>query len=338
MKVLSWLCAALLLAGCAVDPSRIPVPGTGVGGNTYPIEIEFANAMNLPARAKVLANGAQVGIVTETTVVQDANRGFVTVHVDVADGVQLPTSTRAELRQDTILGDIHVSLLTPPDGFGKLLGPGGVIPLAQTKPPVQIEDAMAAIATFIQGGAITKLQDIVNRLNATFPQDPQETARIAQVVGFDAIDLSRNLDAVDAVLDALDADATAVRDSLPVLSGLLTAEAVTHVTNAVTSIVAVVGVLGALGGVAHSLTWLAPLATAGDAAAKAFVPLAFTIRPLDLDAPSNLNLLVSLLRDKLIPWLERGAKIDVVAVRSGVSTDDQVDRIVAALRMIGAVR
>ncbi|MGV9482596.1 MlaD family protein, partial [Gordonia aichiensis] len=58
------LTAVLTTAGCGFDPAAVPVPGTGVPGPTYSIDIEFTDALNLPRRAKVVANGIQVGTVT----------------------------------------------------------------------------------------------------------------------------------------------------------------------------------------------------------------------------------------------------------------------------------
>lgn len=341
------LTALLLTAGCAFDPATVPVPGAGVDGPTYRIHIEFANALNLPAKARVVANGAEVGSVAKVSVV-DAKRtggsgGYVSVDADIQQGVRLPVSTVAELRQDTVLGDIHIALMTPPGGFGSTLTADSTIPLQQTKAPLQIEDAMAGMATFVQGGAIGQFQDIINQLNAVLPADPAETARISAVLGANAVDLAQHMQQVDVFLNSLVATSSALHEQ-PNLSDMLTADAVAHTSAAVASIVDVVGVLGGLGGVAHSLVWLAPLANSGDAAAKAFVPLAFTARPLDLNAPSNLKALVELIRDKIIPFVERGPKVNLTRVTlSGndtdvVSTDDQVDSIVATLRMIGAVR
>ncbi|MGX1806070.1 MlaD family protein [Nocardia sp. NPDC055321] len=336
--------AALLpLGGCAFDPARIPVPGTGISEPTYRVRIEFGNALNLPARAQVVANGARVGTVTGVRVVDSADPavrgGYVVVEAEIAESVRLPARTTAELRQNTLLGDIHLALTTPPDGFGELLPADGTIPLGQTRPPMQMEDAMAAMATFVQGGAITRFQDIVNQLNAVLPADPRETARIAGVLGANAVDVANNLDQVTVFLDGLTAVSAAVGENSDDLAELLTAPAVQQVTDAVNSIVATIGVVGALGEVAHSLAWLAPLAQSGDAAARAFVPLLFTDRPLDLNAPSNLNALVALLRDRIIPWVEHGPAVNVRGVRvHGPSGEEQIDRILQSLRMIGAVR
>lgn len=347
VSVLIFLAAVLLGAGaCSFDPASIPIPGTTVSGPTYRVGIEFENALNLPARAKVLANGALVGNLRSVSVVDPSSgrNGYVLADVEIKNSVQLPTTTSAQLRQATILGDVYIALLTPPAGFDDIIEHNGTIPLGRTKPALQIEDAMSGMATFINGGAIHQFQDIVNRMNSAMPVDPNETARISAVVGTDITDVGANLAQVDVFLDAIHADAQAVLDNAEPLSELLTDTGVEHTISAIRSLVDMLGVIGAIGPIAHALAWLSPLLTAGDAAAKSFVPLLFTGRPLDLHAPSNLNRMVALIRDKVIPFVEHGPKVNIVAVdadttpASRVSTGDQVDRILATLRMIGAVR
>ncbi|WP_280437142.1 MlaD family protein [Nocardia carnea] len=334
------LAAALAVSGCAFDPSDIPVPGATVTGGSYPLRIEFANVLNLPARAKVIANGAQIGNVERVEVVPgDATTtGYVVVDIEVDDAVELPASTIAELRQNTVLGDIHVALTTPPDGYDTLLHPGDTITRDRTKPPVQLEDTMAAIAFFVNSGAVGDLQDIVHRLNAVLPQDPAKTQQIAQVLATDAVDLAAHLDQVDLLLTGVAENAEVMHGIQDELDNILRPESVQQMNDATASIAGVTEIFGGLGPVGQSLSWLAPLAQSGGAAAAAFVPLA-TGGPLDLRQPSNLNLLVALLRDKIIPFVENGPKVDISAVRTpGLSTDDQVDRIIETLRMIGAVR
>lgn len=340
------LSAGLLagVGGCAIDPSAVPVPGTSVSGPTYRVHIEFANVLNLPARAKVIANGAMVGTVSGVRVVDSAHAGggrggFVVVDADISDKVRLPATTIAELRQNTVLGDIHLALTTPTDGFGALLSDGGTIPQERTRPPVQLEDTMAALAAFTQGGAINQLQDIINRFNAVLPADPNETKRIAQNAAGNAVDLAANLDKVDSLLDGLATNAQVLHDRADFLDHELSQESVDALNGVTNSIRGVTEIFAALGQLGGSLPWLAPVVTSADAAAKAFVPLAFSGSPLDMSVPSNLSRIVALLRDKLIPFVERGPKVNITGVQTdSVSRDDQVGNIVSTLRMIGAVR
>ncbi|WP_063813779.1 MlaD family protein [Nocardia anaemiae] len=329
------------LGGCALDPSAITVPGTG-RGDGYRVHVEFANALNLPGRAKVMANGVQVGDLAMVRLVNPAAAapGHVIADVDIDRAVKLPTVTTAQLRQNTLLGDVFIELSTPPNGFDKTIADGGTIPITQTKPAVQVEDVMAGLATFVQGGAVQQFQDLVNRMNAVLPEQPADSAHIAQVIGADFTDVARNLGEVDNFLDGMEANVAMVLDRDRELAGLLNEQGATHVTSALQSLILVLGLTGATGDIVHALTWMTPLVTAGDAAAKALVPLLFTDRPLDLNAPSNLNRLVSLLRDRIIPFVEHGPKVDITAVDTGngVPIPDQTSRIIDTMRMIGAVR
>ncbi|MCP2315990.1 virulence factor Mce family protein [Nocardia amikacinitolerans] len=340
-KLLALAVAGCTLGGCAFDPSAITLPGTG-RGDGYRVHVEFANALNLPGRAKVMANGVQVGDLAAVRVVDPAATapGHVIADVDIDRAVRLPAATTAQLRQNTLLGDIFIELTTPPSGFDHTIADGGTIPITQTKPAVQVEDVMAGLATFFQGGAVQQFQDLVNRLNAVLPEQPSDSAHMAQVLGADFADVAQHLGEVDNFLDGMEANVNMALDRDRALQALLSEQGATHVTSALQSLILVLGLAGAMGDIVHALAWVAPLASAGDAAAKALVPLLFTDRPLDLNAPSNLNRLVSLLRDQIIPFVEHGPKVDIVGVDAGngVPAPEQAGRIIDTLRMIGAVR
>ncbi len=335
---------ALSAAGCAFDPSSVPVPGTTVSGPTYHVRIEFSNVLNLPARAKIMANGAQVGTVSGVTVVNPAGDrgGYVAVDAEISKSAKLPASTVAELRQNTVLGDIHVALTTPSNGFGTLLHDGSTIPVTQSKPPVQLEDTMALVAAFTQGGAVTQLQDVIEQINHTLPQDPAQTARISHTMAADAADLANNLDRVDALLDGLGTNARVLHDIRPELDDILSSTSVDQVNGITDSVIGVTKIFGGLGPVGTSLSWLGPVLSGASGAVQAFSPLLLSAGPVDLSRPSNLSALVALLRDKVIPFVEHGATVNVVGVRADAAPDmppdQQTDRILATLRMIGVVR
>ncbi|MFI5502296.1 MlaD family protein [Nocardia asteroides] len=329
------------MAGCGFDPAQVPVPGTAIDGATYRIRIEFSSVLNLPAKSKVIANGAEVGRVDSVEIVAPADApagrgGHVVVTAEIADSVRLPANTVAELRQNTILGDIFVALSTPRDGFATVLGDGATIPLDHTRPPVQIEDTMSAMALFVNGGAVGQLQSIVHRTNGVLPADPGETARIAATLGANAADLAAHLDQVDVLLTGLTGNADVLLAIPDELTSLLTPAAVATFTGTTDSIIKTFAIFGALGPVGDSLAWLTPLARSGDAAAMALLPLAIG-SGADLRAPANLRLLTDLLRDKVFP-LAAAPKVDVGTVTTSVSDADQTDRIIQALRMIGMVR
>ncbi|WP_198037105.1 MlaD family protein [Nocardia sp. BMG51109] len=338
------------VTGCGFDPAQIPVPGVSVSGPTYPLHIEFANALNLPTQAKVIADGVTVGRLRSLTVRDPSASapGHIVATVELSSSVRLRSDTTAQLRQNTLLGDIYIALGTPSAGSASPLAPGDTIPLQHTEPPLQVEDLMAGLSTFVGGGALHEIQEIVDQTNAVLPEQTADTARIFDILGRDIENLAANQNSVDRFLEAYQEDLRAVRDNPDQLDALLSERGSVEIPADVHSLVLTLGIIGSANIPARAQEWMAPLLVEGDAAAKAFVPLLLGDNPLDLDAPSNLNRLVALLRDRIIPFVERGPRVNVTGVTiadSGSdaaghpgSTSEQVDSIVRTLRMIGVVR
>ncbi|MFB8006302.1 MlaD family protein [Nocardia sp. NPDC056000] len=339
---MAFAVAAALPAGCSFDPAQLPVPGASVPGQTYRVHIEFASALNLPAQAKVMANGTRIGGLRSVRVIDPsaAGPGRVDAEVELEAAVRLPVTTTAQLRQNTLLGDVFIGLTTPPGDLSRSIPAGGTIPLAQTKPALQVEDLLAGLSTFVGGGALHQAQEIIGQANAVLPADKQDTARIFDRIGTDVADVAGNLDVLDRFLNGFQQDLDAVLGNPRELNALLSEQGAHDIPADVQALVNTLGIVGSLGDIGQSLVPFAPLLRAGDAAAAAFVPMLLARNPLDLDAPSNLNRLVALLRDRVLPFAQGGAKVNITSVTLGDAPDagDQIEAMVRALRMIGVVR
>jgi len=347
------LVAGMTLAGsgCGFQPADLPVPGTGVGGPTYRLRIEFADVLNLPQGAEVIAAGVRVGRLTGVALVDPvaatpemaARPGYAVADVEIRQSVRLPVGTTAVLRQETPLGDVHIALGEPGGDTAGTLTDGATIPLADTTQAPPIEDILAGLSTFLGSGAVTDFQSILRTANGLLPEDPRDTARIAGVLGADLSDLGAHLDSVDALLDGMEATVEdGLRQNLPMLDELLTPYGVDHTTDAVNAQIGVIFVLTALGPVAPSAQWLGPLLSSLDATTRAVVPVLFGSSPLDTASPSNMQTLIDLINTELVPFATRGPKVDLVDVgvtgAPGLTSGDRTGRIVDTLRMIGAVR
>ncbi|WP_245546091.1 MlaD family protein [Nocardia higoensis] len=340
------LTVALGSIGCSFQPTDIPVPGAGVDGPTYPLRIEFADVLNLPQGAKVIADGVRVGQLTGLTLVDARNDrpGFVVADIAVQDSVRLPAGTTAELRQETPLGDVHIALTEPEHPGPATLEPGATIPLADTVQPPLIEDILAALSVFVGSGAIIDLQDIVRTMNGVLPEDPRDTARIAGALGADLSDLAGDTAAVDTVLDGLESVVEqGVLDNAVILDDLLTPYGVQHTTDAINTQIGVIFVLTSLGPVGPAVSWVAPIVQSLDATVRAVVPMLFGSAPLDTSAPSTMKKLVDLLHTEIIPLAEQGPRIDLTRITvadapTAMPEQEQTARVIDTLRMIGAVR
>src|ERR1700745_4159236 len=111
-----WLrCAASvgvspLLARGATAPDPLPLPAPEAGGQSYALTAVFANALNLPAKAKVKLNGADIGDVESIRAKDFA--AYVTMRIRA--GVPLRAGATAELRSATPLGDVFVAIKPDP--------------------------------------------------------------------------------------------------------------------------------------------------------------------------------------------------------------------------------
>lgn len=351
MLVLAMMFAG---TGCAFQPADLPMPGSGVGGPTYHLRIEFADVLNLPQGAKVIAAGVRVGRLIGVTLVdpvaatpdQAARPGYVVADVEIRQSVQLPVGTTAVLRQETPLGDVHIALSEPADATRGTLKPGSTIPLSDTTQAPPIEDILAGLSTFIGSGAVSDFQSIIRTANGIMPEDPRDTARIAGILGADLTDLGTHLGSIDALLDGMEATVEeGMQQNLPMLDELLTPYGVDHTTDAVNAQIGVIFVLTALGPVAPSAQWLGPLLSSLDDTTRAVVPMLFGSSVFDTGSPSNMKTLVDLINTKLVPFAARGPKVDLVHIgiaptpgRTAITPEERTARIVDTLRMIGAVR
>ncbi|WP_040690165.1 MlaD family protein [Nocardia vinacea] len=344
---------AVPATACDFQPADIPVPGTGVGGPTYHLRIEFADVLNLPQGAKVIADGVRVGQLTgvilvdpvPATATTPARKGYVIADVAIRTSVRLPVGTTAQLRQETPLGDVHIALTEPPAPTAGEIAPDATIPLSDTRQQLPIEDILAQLATFVGSGAVNDIQNIVHKMNGIMLENPADTARIADVLGRDLDDLAAHTDSIHAVVGGIQATVDdGLLNHMPTWDPLLTPEGVQHTTDVMNAEIGVIFVLTALGPFAPSTKWLGPVLDSTDGAMRAVVPVLFGSAPLDTGSPSNFAKLIDLIQNKIIPFVDHGPKINLIGVDvapepvAGMSPDEQTSRIIDALRMIGAVR
>ncbi|MGW0323270.1 MlaD family protein [Nocardia sp. NPDC003183] len=160
--------AALALAvvtvttGCGVGLDDLPLSAPGSGESGYTINATFANALNLPAKAKVRLAGADVGEVAEMSVADYKAKVALRIRADV----ELPVGTRAQLRTATPLGDVYVALDAPIDATPSTaaLRDGDAIALPETSAAATVEELLTTASLLVNGGAIRNLTSVVNGL------------------------------------------------------------------------------------------------------------------------------------------------------------------------------
>ncbi len=156
------LLSAASATGCSVGLDNLPLPAPSVGAHSYSVTATFANALNLPAKAKVRMEGADIGEVTD----MHARDFKAVVTLRIRSGVVLPVGTTAELRSATPMGDVFVALTPPTDPGPADLHDGSVIPMSSTSDAATIEAVLSRAALLVNGGAIRDLAKVVNGLGA----------------------------------------------------------------------------------------------------------------------------------------------------------------------------
>ncbi|MGV0583686.1 MlaD family protein [Mycobacteroides chelonae] len=165
-----FLCAGCSSAGLADLP--LPAPGLGAGG--YRLTAVFANALNLPERAKVKLAGADIGEV-ESMAAKDFH---AVTTLRIRHDVALPAGSTAQLRTATPLGDVFVAITPPAQPVAATLGDGDTITIDQTGAAATVESVLSSAAILVNGGAVHNLTNVVNGMGRAAGQDGQAFGRM----------------------------------------------------------------------------------------------------------------------------------------------------------------
>ncbi|MGY2875119.1 phospholipid/cholesterol/gamma-HCH transport system substrate-binding protein [Marmoricola sp. URHA0025 HA25] len=151
----------ILVAGCGPTMADLPLPGSGVSGDTIAVKVEFDEALNLARGAQVRVNGVSSGKVRSVS-----TRDFKAIVVlDVRRSAAIRADATARLRYTTPLGELFVEVTNP--ATGTLLEDGALLPVKQTTTAPTVEDALASASLLVNGGGLNQMQTVTQELNAT---------------------------------------------------------------------------------------------------------------------------------------------------------------------------
>jgi phospholipid/cholesterol/gamma-HCH transport system substrate-binding protein len=151
---------ALLGSGCSATLDDVPVPGTGVSGETITVKADFEEALNLAKGATVKVNGVDSGRVRVVTAEDFEAQAEMLVKEDAG----LRQGATARLRYTTPLGELFVDVTNPPTGAP--LEDGAVLTTRDTSTAPTVEDALSQASLLVNGGGLAQLQAVTEELNA----------------------------------------------------------------------------------------------------------------------------------------------------------------------------
>lgn len=148
-----------LATGCSTTLADVPLPGTGVPGETVSVSADFEEALNLSRGATVKVDGVDSGRVQEVTAADFQARAEMLVRADAG----LREGATARLRYTTPLGELFVDVTNP--DRGPLLEDGAVLPISATDTAPTVEDALSQASLLVNGGGLAQLQTVTEELN-----------------------------------------------------------------------------------------------------------------------------------------------------------------------------
>ena len=191
------------LTACGPTFTSLPLPGSGVSGDTITVKADFDNALNLAQGAAVRINGVMSGRVKSVT----ASNFKARVTMAVQKSAHLRADAVLRLRYTTPLGELYVEVTNPSQGA--LMSDGGTM-AEETSTAPTVEDALAQASLLINGGGLNQLTTIVNEANkalggheenirSLITQTSQSLTQIYAARG----DIDRALNALNSVSQAL---------------------------------------------------------------------------------------------------------------------------------------
>ncbi|MDX6372173.1 MAG: phospholipid/cholesterol/gamma-HCH transport system substrate-binding protein [Nocardioidaceae bacterium] len=233
----AWALLLLALAcGCSTTLADVPLPGTGVQGDTVRIQADFDEALNLATGATVKVNGVDSGKVEKV----EARDFHARATLVVQTSAQLREGATVRLRYTTPLGELFVDVTNPPTG--KLIAAGALLTTKDTTTAPTVEDALSQASLLVNGGGLGQLETVTKELNSalggredTFRDLLLQTSEfLTQANGTTAdveralrglsdvsAELQRRQDVIDAALRDIRPAARVLRQDTPDLTALL---------------------------------------------------------------------------------------------------------------------
>lgn len=150
----------VLVTGCGPTMRDVPLPGSGVGGDTITITVQFDEALNLAQGASVKVNGVDSGKVQSVK----AKDFKAIAELKVRKDASMRTDATARLRYTTPLGELFVDVSNPAEG--PLIGDGQELAKKNATTAPTVEDALASASLLINGGGLNQLQTVTDEMNA----------------------------------------------------------------------------------------------------------------------------------------------------------------------------
>ncbi|MBM7515177.1 MCE family protein [Nocardioides nitrophenolicus] len=191
-----------VMSACSTTMRDLPIPGTGVSGDTIEIKAQFDDALNLAVGAPVKVNGVDMGKVKSIEAADFTASATLTVKKDaeVREGAQ------ARLRYTTPLGELFVDVTNP--ASGTVLADQAVLTRESTTTAPSVEDALAQASLLINGGGLDQLQTVTEELNTALNGNEADYRALLDKASVFLTQANSTTQAIDSVLTSMNSLST----------------------------------------------------------------------------------------------------------------------------------
>ncbi|GAA1542054.1 MCE family protein [Nocardioides humi] len=186
-----------VLSACSTTMRDLPIPGTGVSGDTIEIQAQFDDALNLAVGAPVKVNGVDMGKVK--AIEPDDFTALATLTVKKDAGVR--EGAQARLRYTTPLGELFVDVTNP--ATGAVLADKAVLARESTRTAPSVEDALAQASLLINGGGLDQLQTVTEELNTALNGNEADYRALLDKASVFLTQANSTTQAIDGVLTSM---------------------------------------------------------------------------------------------------------------------------------------
>lgn len=147
--------------------------------NTYPIKAEFTDATGVLRGDPVKIAGVEIGKVTGFEV----DEGTATIDMEIQEDVDIPTNATVDIKFLNLLGQRVVNILEPDDPASESLADGATIPVAQTRPALDLSVVFNNLRPLIQSTNPEEINTVSRAILKVFKGREDEFAGILGNVG-----------------------------------------------------------------------------------------------------------------------------------------------------------
>jgi phospholipid/cholesterol/gamma-HCH transport system substrate-binding protein len=168
-------------------------------GDQIAYRAQFTDVAGLVEGDEVRISGVRVGQVTGIGLAEQTDRPVAEVQLEVSGDVRLPAKVEATIRYRNLVGQRYIALTDSDGSAGRTLGEGDTIPLAQTKPALDLTTLFGGFRPLLQALSPADM----NRLSFEIIQVFQGEGGTVQSLLSHVASLSDSLADKDAVIGSL---------------------------------------------------------------------------------------------------------------------------------------